>query len=834
MKLALACLAFALALSGLAQTDTRPDLDVTFIQITPRYPGYIAYYDAPGKQGVPVNWDNVRNKPISAEEEAKIKRWHAPGDTVTFTANIVNHGDATAPRGWEYAWLIDGKEIARGTYDQDMPVGGSAKITQTWEWQSGRHTVKFFADPMLKRPDYSLHNNTREDFTDAWALLWFVDRRTYDGFAANRNLLGTKSFEDWAQWHIDWMNHLINVSKSPLKPNGGTRARVRCDYIVVLDDVERDRDKATGGSGNPLVEGWDGAWGFGRHPNPAQWASAMDWGLIHEWGHQLGLTDLYALDRAPENNLVPDEGGDPLLIGHMSSLTNYMMHGHGPVPFSPLCAAAMELQYGVRRGYYGNYYFMTPKRNILNILDNQGKPVSNADLTFYQDRDTRFEIATFKGTTNTKGQFELPNRPAPSITTPGGFTQRDNPFGQINVVGSGDTFFIKIQARGHTEYTFMDIPEFALAYLGDGGNNKERAVYTRKTNIPPPGAPPAPTSARGNVEAGRIALTWDAVPDATSYKVYRADPPEYRFKPVHSTAEAQWNESAKPGSLYRYAITAVGDRGRESGFSNVAGVLPLGRPWGLVVTKDGRRYIRDRANGQMILQKPDGSIVGLMGSVHNHLEEATWDVGLDSKGRLVFAKGWDGYNPNPGIFVEDPARNLELVVSSREKPAGSGEGQLDKPMGVTVDSKDDVYIADTGNNRISVFDIEGRFKRVISDDFKAPQKVAFGTDGTLYVADTGNNRIVAMTRNPDQSFSRARVIEVEAPQYVLALPDGRLLVSAVDSARLFDTSGRPAWRYPQADAKSTIRPAGLALDGNGNLLIIDTAAPALLSVRLPQ
>ena len=40
---------------------------------------------------------------------------------------------------------------------------------------------------------------------------------------------------------------------------------------------------------------------------------------------------------------------------------------------------------------------------------------------------------------------------------------------------------------------------------------------------------------------------------------------------------------------------------------------------------------------------------------------------------------------------------------------GSGDGQLDRPAGVAVDSDGDIYVADMRNNRVQQFDATGQY-----------------------------------------------------------------------------------------------------------------------------
>jgi DNA-binding beta-propeller fold protein YncE len=66
-----------------------------------------------------------------------------------------------------------------------------------------------------------------------------------------------------------------------------------------------------------------------------------------------------------------------------------------------------------------------------------------------------------------------------------------------------------------------------------------------------------------------------------------------------------------------------------------------------------------------------------------------------------------------------------------------------------VDTKDHLYIADTGNNRIVHLDEQGRYVReltVSESPLKKPSGVFVDKTGDIYVADTGNNRVVRLDR----------------------------------------------------------------------------------------
>src|SRR5262249_10292057 len=73
-----------------------------------------------------------------------------------------------------------------------------------------------------------------------------------------------------------------------------------------------------------------------------------------------------------------------------------------------------------------------------------------------------------------------PNRPAEGVTTATGHTLRDNPFGQIDVVGRSDTMLLKISAFGQEDFRWFEAIEPNLAFWA---GNTESAVYDFEADI---------------------------------------------------------------------------------------------------------------------------------------------------------------------------------------------------------------------------------------------------------------------------------------------------------------------------------------------------------------
>lgn len=105
---------------------------------------------------------------------------------------------------------------------------------------------------------------------------------------------------------------------------------------------------------------------------------------------------------------------------------------------------------------------------------------------------------------------------------------------------------------------------------------------------------------------------------------------------------------------------------------------------------------------------------------------------------------------------------------------GNGEGEFLFPRAIAADPSGNVYVADTGNNRVVHLRYRGgllhpvrSFTAARGDSilFRSPRGIALGSDGTLYVSDTGNNRVVVI----DRSGCLERVIGARILRYPEAI-----------------------------------------------------------------
>jgi hypothetical protein len=139
----------------------------------------------------------------------------------------------------------------------------------------------------------------------------------------------------------------------------------------------------------------------------------------------------------------------------------------------------------------------------------------------------------------------------------------------------------------------------------------------------------------------------------------------------------------------------------------------------------------------------------------------------------------------------------------------AGEARLSSPRGVAVDGAGNLYIADYGNNRIRRVDratgaistvagngsggYDGDGGSAVTAALNSPSAVALDSQGNLFVADTGNSRI----RRIDHA-------------------SGVISTVAGSGLAQYDGDGGPAV------AASLCSPQGVALDGQGNIYISDT------------
>ncbi len=136
----------------------------------------------------------------------------------------------------------------------------------------------------------------------------------------------------------------------------------------------------------------------------------------------------------------------------------------------------------------------------------------------------------------------------------------------------------------------------------------------------------------------------------------------------------------------------------------------------------------------------------------NFISSFVSDENADTDLRLNFPVGLD-ISRHGEIFVSDSENDRILKLDSFGKPALSfgdfnwGEGQIEAAGKLLIGNNDLIYVSDTGKNDVVVFDYYGNFlTRVGGGKLKEPQGMCLA-DGFLYLADSGNHRIAVFDRD---------------------------------------------------------------------------------------
>jgi len=177
------------------------------------------------------------------------------------------------------------------------------------------------------------------------------------------------------------------------------------------------------------------------------------------------------------------------------------------------------------------------------------------------------------------------------------------------------------------------------------------------------------------------------------------------------------------------------------------------------------------------------------------------------------------------IAAPPPGEGVVMVIGQR----GDGEGQFQSPQGLALDAQGNVYVADRGNRRVQVFDLQGGFLMAIADvRFTGPRYVALDEVGRVYVSDASERVDVFDGRgDPLQSFGQAGSLPSQFSQIADLVVDaaGDLYVVDSGNARVQKFSMLRGLLFTFGDVgedtQSLTRPQGIALDAEGNVYVAD-------------
>jgi DNA-binding beta-propeller fold protein YncE len=222
-----------------------------------------------------------------------------------------------------------------------------------------------------------------------------------------------------------------------------------------------------------------------------------------------------------------------------------------------------------------------------------------------------------------------------------------------------------------------------------------------------------------------------------------------------------------------------------------------------------------------------------------------WDVAVDAEGAIYVADTW-----NHRVQKFDPDQRPVLswggLVQVTVTGLPTAQGKFYGPRGLAISPGGELFVADTGNKRVQVFDLDGTFLREFGGGGTAagyldePVGIDVSADGVVAVVDSWNRRIQLFTElgeplrqwsvptwdtsNPD-----------EKPFLAWGDADSRLYVADPLRRRVlaFGADGAFQWALITAGGVQLGFPQGLLAVGD-TLFVADAHAGAVYGVQLPR
>ena len=200
---------------------------------------------------------------------------------------------------------------------------------------------------------------------------------------------------------------------------------------------------------------------------------------------------------------------------------------------------------------------------------------------------------------------------------------------------------------------------------------------------------------------------------------------------VHNTRSGQVKHFRADGTY----LGAFGSQGSGPGQLN------YGR--GILAGSDGRIYVTDSGNRRIVAFTPTGTEIWSQPCGTGAATGGSWILyGCTSVARDAQGNIWAAAPSENAVYKFSSSGTLLLKFGT----LGSAPGQLNTPYGVAVRGNR-VFVSELNNARVSAFDLNGVFQGSFGTrgsghgQFLRPTALAFDAQGRLYVCDTGNERV---------------------------------------------------------------------------------------------
>lgn len=267
----------------------------------------------------------------------------------------------------------------------------------------------------------------------------------------------------------------------------------------------------------------------------------------------------------------------------------------------------------------------------------------------------------------------------------------------------------------------------------------------------------------------------------------------------------------------------------KSFFRNLADIIfgsevkKLYRPVSVLGTNSRQIWITDQASGKIVTVDRSQGIF-----------EFISEPALPLNSLVGLCKTDDG-----NLFFTDSESNTIFRITKDEiSPFISADSiDLNRPTGIAYNkTKHNIWVVETGQHRISVFDLDGNRLKTIGKrgvdigEFNYPTFIWIDDEGLIYIVDAMNFRIQILDQNTSSFFAFGEAGDASGyfahPKGIATDKDGNIYVADAlfNTIQVFDKKGRYLGRIGSKGTKDGefLMPTNIFIDNRNFLYVADS------------